>query len=452
MSFNGSGTFNVYTPGNPVVTGTTISSTAYNNTNTDFATGLSNTLTRDGQSPATANIPMGSNKITGLANGTARTDAAPLGQVQDGGSIYLTGVAGVDTITASLAPAITAYAAGQTFRFVSAGANTGAATLNINGLGAKSVTKNGATALAAGDIASGAAIQVTYDGTQFQLVGVAASVSVIPSAATGTTQAQYDNSTKLATTAYADRAASSRVFSISASVASNAITVSASNLSLDFRSTTLTAGTVTTVQGTPANLVIAATDSFAAVTAAGTQRIAILAINNAGTIELAASNLVGGVSLDETGVITTATTATTATAIKAAAVRTGVAYRVVGFVDVPFTTAVGYGAIVTVQGQGGQALAAMSSLGYGQTWQDVTGSRAVNTTYYNTTGKPITVAINVSSGTSASGSIVVNSQNVITGTANWWSVLPSITFIVPAGASYGTSTTNVAIGSWRELR
>jgi len=80
MPFNGSGSFSPYTPGNPAVSGTTISSTAFNNTVTDFATGLSNAMTRDGQSPATANIPMGGKKLTGLGDGSAATDAATLGQ------------------------------------------------------------------------------------------------------------------------------------------------------------------------------------------------------------------------------------------------------------------------------------------------------------------------------------------------------------------------------------
>jgi hypothetical protein len=65
---------------------------------------------------------------------------------------------------------MTAYATGQRFTFVSAGANTGAATININSIGAKALTKNGATALSAGDIPSGAAVEVVYDGTQFQVV------------------------------------------------------------------------------------------------------------------------------------------------------------------------------------------------------------------------------------------------------------------------------------------
>jgi hypothetical protein len=88
---------------------------------------------------------------------------------QNGTVFLLTSVAGTNTITATITPAITAYVTGQTFRFVAAGANTGAVTININGLGAKAVTKSGATALTGGDIPAGAAVQIFYDGTRFQL-------------------------------------------------------------------------------------------------------------------------------------------------------------------------------------------------------------------------------------------------------------------------------------------
>lgn len=90
--------------------------------------------------------------------------------VQNSGSVTLSSILGTDTISASVTPALTSYTNGQTFRFVAAGANTGAVTLNISGLGPKSVTKQGSVALAAGDIISGSVVQVTYDGTQFQLV------------------------------------------------------------------------------------------------------------------------------------------------------------------------------------------------------------------------------------------------------------------------------------------
>ena len=158
--------------GNPVTTGTTISSTWANVTLTDVGTALTQSIAKDGQTIPTANLPMGGFKHTGVANASSRTDYAAYGQVQDSGAQYLTGVAGTDTITASVT-GLAAYAAGQTFRFVSAGANTGAVTLNINALGAKAVTKVGTTALAAGDIPSGAVVEVVYDGTQFQMLGLA---------------------------------------------------------------------------------------------------------------------------------------------------------------------------------------------------------------------------------------------------------------------------------------
>jgi hypothetical protein len=74
MPFNGSGTYSL-PAGNPAVTGTTISSTATNNTNTDIATALTNCLTRDGQSTPSANLPMNSKKLTGLAAGTSAGDS-----------------------------------------------------------------------------------------------------------------------------------------------------------------------------------------------------------------------------------------------------------------------------------------------------------------------------------------------------------------------------------------
>ena len=75
MPYNGSGTFTL-PAGNPVVTGTTISSTINNNTNSDLANGLSNAVTRNGQSPPTANLPMGNFKLTGLTAGTTAGDSA----------------------------------------------------------------------------------------------------------------------------------------------------------------------------------------------------------------------------------------------------------------------------------------------------------------------------------------------------------------------------------------
>lgn len=78
MSRNGTGTYTL-PAGNPVVTGTTISSTWANNTLSDIATALTQSLAKDGQTVPTANIPMGSFKITGLGAPTTAGDALAYG-------------------------------------------------------------------------------------------------------------------------------------------------------------------------------------------------------------------------------------------------------------------------------------------------------------------------------------------------------------------------------------
>ncbi len=171
MPFNGSGTYNLYTPGNPVVTGTTISSTVQNNTMSDVATALTNCVTRDGQSPMTANLPMGNNKITGMANGTLVTDAAAFGQIQNSATQYAT-TTGTNTIALTLTPPPASYTAGLTVRFIAAASNTAAVTINVNSLGAKAANKRmsgGLTALVANDIITGLEYSATYDGTEFLL-------------------------------------------------------------------------------------------------------------------------------------------------------------------------------------------------------------------------------------------------------------------------------------------
>ena len=180
MSYNGSGTFVINSAGQPVVSGTVISSTAFNALTADLATGLSTAITKDGQTTVTANIPMANYKFTGLGTGSAAGDSANLSQVQSTAVKLLASVSGADTITAVGSPNVAAYVAGQMFYFVAAAANTGAVTINIDSLGAKSITRDGTTALAAGDIQSGEVCVIVYDGTQFQLVnGASQSASIV---------------------------------------------------------------------------------------------------------------------------------------------------------------------------------------------------------------------------------------------------------------------------------
>lgn len=172
MPRNGSGTY-ILPSGNPVVDGTLVTSSWANTTLNDLSAGLTQSLSKDGQTSPTGNLTMGGYTHTNVGNATARTQYAALGQVQDSTSQWLVSLSGTDTITATAAPVIPAYVLGQTFRFLSTGANsTASVTLNINGLGAKAVKKNGSVSLAAGDIAASSVAQVVYDGTQFQLISI----------------------------------------------------------------------------------------------------------------------------------------------------------------------------------------------------------------------------------------------------------------------------------------
>jgi hypothetical protein len=80
MSRNGSGTYTL-PAGNPVVTGTTISSSWANSTLNDIATALTGSVAADGQTPMSGSLDMNSQKVIRLTNGTVSTDAINLGQL-----------------------------------------------------------------------------------------------------------------------------------------------------------------------------------------------------------------------------------------------------------------------------------------------------------------------------------------------------------------------------------
>lgn len=99
-----------------------------------------------------------------------------------------------------------------------------------------------------------------------------------------------------------------------------------------------------------------------------------------------------------------------------------------------------------------QALAA-SSIGYGQSWV-VAGSgisRAPNTTYQNTTGRPIMVSLSV--GTNGNGTVLCGASSGAMATIytnNDWDRVP-FNFIVPPGHYYRFNTGD-AVWYWSELR
>lgn len=135
----------------------------------DIADEITNSVAADGQTTMSGNLKMGNNRVTGLGNGTARTDAMTVGQAQDNGATHMTSTGSSNAYVLTPSPAITSYSEGQRFTFKASFSNSGAATVNISGLGAKDIKKYVSTALDANDIPSGKVVEIRYDGTNFQL-------------------------------------------------------------------------------------------------------------------------------------------------------------------------------------------------------------------------------------------------------------------------------------------
>lgn len=128
-------------------------------------------------------------KVTGMDNNTAVTQKDSAGTTRDvvkvnsnnvlevggktaaqnHGILSDSGSANAYAVTCTPAPA--AYETGMRIKFKATNANTGASTVNVNGLGTKTIKRYGTTDLSSGDIQANQIITVEYDGTNFLLVG-----------------------------------------------------------------------------------------------------------------------------------------------------------------------------------------------------------------------------------------------------------------------------------------
>lgn len=313
------------------------------------------------------------------------------------------------------------YMNGIVLGFVTANANTGASTANFQGLGVKNIKYPGGIDPAAGDIFG--RVTVVFDSGNDWLELQRKPSSPPPQLRT-----------------------------VGASVNANAMTVTMQPGTVDFRSSLLTNGAVTSLTTTSAiSLVIPSGASLG--TTNGVQgNIAILAINYAGTIELAVVNIAGTAVLDEMGVINTTTMtagATSANSYYSALARAGVPYRVVGLVTSTQAAAGTWASPPTkIQGQGGQAIIGkLTATVAPRTWQDVTASRTTGTNYTNSTGREIEVSIRCASGSTSSLTIsgILLSAFTITGGGG-----STLNATIPDGAVYSASNPSIAL--WAELR
>ena len=338
----------------------------------------------------------------------------------------------VNALVVAMNPPITAYAKGAVCSFKVAVTNTGACTINAGG-GAVALVRNDGTAMQAGDLIAGAVYTAVYDAT----LGKFMLLCMIPSQMVPYHQIQP----------------------VTASVASNALTVGLNSpTTLDMRSSSLTNSTVNArTLSSPITLTVPAGATLGT-TSGQAARLVLLALDNAGTLEMAIANLSGGVNLDETTLISTIAisgSSNSSGAVYSNAARSNVPFRVVGYIDITEATAGTWATAHTaIQGCGGQALAALSSLGYGQTVQNVAGSRAIATGYYNTTGRPIFVMVTLTSTVASTIQVTVNGISFYGSTGYGASQRDFAAFIVPPGGSYSVGVDNGtgSVVSWVELR
>ena len=177
MSYNGSGTFNINSAGQPVVTGTVISSTAFNALTADLGTGLSTAITKDGQTVATARIPFAAGINSSLVTDATNTTT---GSIITAGGVGIAKALFVGT-TLNVAGASTLAAITGTFNGT-VGATTPAAgsftTLSASGVAALSrgvyrdIVGGGAMAIYDNSVvASGTNYVVASDGAATSING-----------------------------------------------------------------------------------------------------------------------------------------------------------------------------------------------------------------------------------------------------------------------------------------
>lgn len=274
-----------------------------------------------------------------------------------------------------------------------------------------------------------------------------------------------------------------QIQSITASVGSSALTATLNPTRLDFRSSTLTSGTINTRYLQTTASVTAPNGATLGTTNGVASKLAVLAIDNAGTIEAAIVNTAGTVNLDETTLISTTaidTAADSADVVYSTTARTNVPFRVVGYITSTQATA---GAWTTSPSNIAGALQGMTantipdgsitsaklattaqSIGIGQTWQTFTSpTRQTNSSstwssmtnkYTNSTGKPIMLSVGRYGGNGYTTAIWVDGVKVAEAVVDQYGGAESMAaIIIPNGAQYAVYVNGGTFCNyWAELR
>jgi len=419
---------------NPAVVGVPATASDWQAILNDIAAALTQSVSKDGQTTLTGNLPAGGNKLTSLAAGTTLGDSLRFEQLFSQGAIT------------DIASAATLDIGAQLTNFLRVTGTTGITSFGVNYNGPKFLTFAGACLLtnsaslvlpgganittAAGDSLIAIPITGGWRVVYQRADGKAVTADGLTAVTTAGTSTAYTITPAQAITAYAANQTfwvtfhvasgaaptltisgvatppqlvkqsvtgayiniqagdipinhrsrvtlisttqalveemppvTNQIQPVTATVAASALTVGLNPTALDFRSATLTTGVPNRRSvNTALSLVVPGGATLGTVSGVAS-RVAIIAIDNAGTVELAVANA-SGVSLDETGLISTTAIsagATSATVYYSTTARSNVPYRVVGYADSTQATAGTWASNPSpVQGIGGRALVSNS--------------------------------------------------------------------------------------------
>lgn len=248
----------------------------------------------------------------------------------------------------------------------------------------------------------------------------------------------------------------SKLESLTATVAANALTITLNPTSLDFRNNIL-------ATGTPINRVISAPVSVTVpsgatlgLRASAISQLFVMAMDVSGVIELVVASNAGILNLDEWNLHSTTAlsgTSNSAGVLYSITARSGRAMKLVGMIQIACSAPGLWTAAPTkIATQGISALPNVSGLGRGQLWTDVTVSRLVNTTYYNDTDRPMSVSATINGVSTGTATVSVQGLNIAVMSFNSTSPTIPLTFIVPSGEAYSINVTGTFTYTWFELR
>lgn len=317
-----------------------------------------------------------------------------------------------DAITLTTTSSFQSLANGLVTSFKAGSANTGAATINVDALGAKAIRRQGDSALSANDIVANGVYMIRYDTSYNAAAG--AWVLLNP-------------------TVSSSISAASTTETLTGTDTSKYLTADGLAALWEKGSDIASAGTISIGEGGYFHVTGTTTITDIDFATAKNGRIAVLVFDGALTLTHNSTTLVlpGGASI---------TTAAGDSCIVAQDNSDNVKV-------VSYTRASGAPVV--------------SSSGWdltGQTWQDVSASRTYSTSYQNTTGKPIMVSADFSTGTSTTFIMQASSDN-----SSWVNLMGSFTnarntlsFVVPNNYYYRLQNTAGASGrtinAWAELR